>query len=76
MINAKAGEKVWVLGWSGFCGPDEQEVVVAVDIRYDNITGKKYKEYVLSGERRFDGRDGHAITPPLAYSIQNVVKQP
>ena len=66
--DLKVGDIVYCTGDSGFCD-SSYEKIKKIKKRFDNKTGDPYQVIVLSGNRRFDGRDGHAINPPYAYYI-------
>jgi hypothetical protein len=62
------GDKVYCDGNSGFCDPSFERVKKTT-FQFDEKSGKKYKVIWLSGERKFDSRDGSPMTPPLAYFL-------
>jgi hypothetical protein len=64
----EVGNKVWCGGYSGFCYNDIEKVE-KIEWKFDKNTGEKYKVIVLSCGRKFDSRDGGAITPPTAYYL-------
>ena len=66
--DLKVGNKVWCGCDSGFCH-DSIEKVKKIEWKFSEATGKKYKVIVLSENRKFDSRDGGAITPPMAYYL-------
>lgn len=67
--DLEVGNKVWCGGDSGFCH-DDIETVEKIDWQFDEKTSEKYKVIILSGNRKFDSRDGYAITAPTAYYLQ------
>lgn len=69
--NLEAGNKVWCGGDSGFCH-DDIEKVEKVDYKFDKDTGEKYKIIILSDDRKFDSRNGKALTPPTAYYLMAI----
>ena len=66
--DLEVGDKVWCGGDSGFC-QDDIEKVEKIEWKFDEDTGKKYKVIILSDGRKFDSRDGRAITSPTAYYL-------
>lgn len=66
--DLEVGNKVWCGGDSGFCRSDIEKVE-KIEWKFDEDTGEKYKVIVLSGSRKFDSRNGVAITPPKAYYL-------
>ena len=66
--NLEVGNKVWCGGDSGFCYSDIEKVK-RIEWKFDEDTGEKYKVIILSGSRKFDSRNGGAITPPKAYYL-------
>lgn len=66
--DLEKGDKVWCGGDSGFCSSDI-EIVKKVKWNFDKKSGEKYKVIVLSEGRKFDSRDGWAITSPTAYYL-------
>jgi hypothetical protein len=69
LTELEAGDEVWCGGSSGFCD-DSIEKIVKTTQKYDENSGEPYKVIWLSGGRKFDSRDGFALTPPLAYHIE------
>lgn len=72
--DLKVGDKVYCTGDSGFCD-SSTEKIKKVTVQYDEHNGKPYNVIWLSGERKFDSRDGGAMNPPLAYYIVPLVKK-
>ncbi|KAF5065909.1 hypothetical protein DSECCO2_269000 [anaerobic digester metagenome] len=66
--DLEAGNKVWCGGDSGFCYADIEKVK-KIEWKFDQDTREKYKVIVLSEGRKFDSRDGWAITSPKAYYL-------
>ena len=66
--DLQIGDKVWCGGDSGFCR-DDIEKVKKIEWKFDSETGEKYKVIVLSGNRKYDSRNGWAITSPKAYYL-------
>lgn len=71
--NCKVGDTVWCGGDSGFCD-SSFEKIKKIEKRYNSITGKPYKIFVLSGNRKFNGITGFAINSPTAYRIELRIK--
>ena len=69
----KKGDTVTITGDSGFCCT-ETVVIRKTQTRYDSKTGQPYQIYTTDTGQKFDGRDGWAITPPMAYYIKGVAK--
>ena len=69
--DLEKGNKVWCGGDSGFCD-DGIEKVKKIEWKFDENTGEKYKVVILSEKRKFDTRDGSAITPPYAYYLMPI----
>lgn len=69
--DLEVGNKVWCGGDSGFCYNDI-ETVEKIQFKFDEDTGEKYKVIVLSGDRKFDSRNGNALNPPLAYYLMPI----
>jgi hypothetical protein len=69
--NLIIGDKVWCGGDSGFCD-NEIETICNIEFKFDENTGEEYKVIVLEGNRKFDSRDGSAITSPTAYYIKSI----
>ena len=66
--DLKVGNKVWCGGDSGFCRSDIEKVE-KIEWKFDEDTGEKYKVIILKGDRKFDSRNGRAMTPPKAYYL-------
>jgi hypothetical protein len=66
--EANKGDLVLIDGNSGFCAPPTWEKIIAIDYRYDEISGEKYKRIFVGGGC-FDSRNGSAITYPSSYYI-------
>ena len=72
--DLEIGDRVWCGGDSGFCD-ESVERVKGIEWKFDEDTGEKYKVIVLKGNRKFDSRDGGAITSPTAYYIKPTVQK-
>ena len=66
--DLEVNDKVWCGRDSGFCH-DSIEKVKKIEYKFDEDNGEKYKVIVLSGSRKFDSRNGGAITSPTAYYL-------
>ena len=62
------GDSVWCGGDSSFCD-NSTDKIENIIVQYDNNNGEPYNVIILSGNRRFDSRNGQALTPPMAYYI-------
>lgn len=62
------GDKVWCDGDSSFCD-GSTDTIKNIKVKYDENTGEPYNIIILSGDRRFDSRNGNALNPPTAYYI-------
>ena len=70
LAKVKAGNKVYIDCDSGFCHGG-WELVTRIKIKYDEDTGQQYN-VICCDDHEFDSRTGDAITPPLAYGIEDV----
>ena len=68
LSDLEVGDKVWCGGDSGFCRSGNEEIT-KITTKYDEDSGEPYK-VIWIGDRKFDGRHGGAMTPPLAYYIR------
>lgn len=66
--NVKENDFVYCTGDSGFCDPSVEKVK-KVTTQYDESDGKPYNVIWLSGDRKFDARNGYAMNPPTAYYL-------
>lgn len=66
--DIKVGDIVYCVGDSGFCDSSDEKVE-RIEKRFATFTGKPYNVICLSGNRKFDARNGSAITLPFAYYI-------
>jgi len=60
-MEKNIGDLVWLDGYTSMAQQNSQEefLIENKEYRYDDVTGKKYPIYFVSG-RWFDGRDGSA----------------
>jgi hypothetical protein len=69
LSDLNKGDFVICDGDNGFCHRSKEEIE-NISYSYCIRTGKKYKVIHLSGDRKFDSRDGAAMNPPLMYYIK------
>jgi hypothetical protein len=67
------GDEVTVQGQSSFCSTSKSKIT-DIQTKYDENTGVPYKVYI-TGDHRFDGRNGWALNPPTAYYIKELQNQ-
>lgn len=69
--DLKIGDDVWCGGDSGFT-TNETEKIKNITTKYDENTGEPFNVIWLSGNRKFDSRNGSPINPPWAYYIRSI----
>lgn len=68
LTELEINDKVWCDGDSSFCTVSK-ETIRKVTYQFDEQSGEKYKVLWIDESRKFDSRDGSAMSPPTAYYL-------